>query len=266
MFAEGEEEVDLVRAAAALATPAYPGLDAEPLIAQLDEWAEAIRRMRLRGSGPEARVSAVNRFFFERLDFYGNAFDYTDPRNSFINDVIARRTGIPVTLSLVYMEVARRLELPIYGVGLPGHFIVKYEGGRRRFFIDPFHDGRVLNRQGVRRLMRQIHGSEVELTDLHFAATTKRQIIVRMAHNLRDLYLSTRQFRKGLEYIDVIIALGDDDPETLRVRAWAHGEIGRKTEYLADMEAFIERRPDSPEAEDARERVMQLKHDLALRN
>ena len=266
LFSRGEEEINLADAAATLAHVIYPDLDFRPYHQRLDDYARAVARMPMRGDEPEARVSNLNAFLFESLGFVGNAEDYHDPRNSFLNDVLDRRTGIPISLSVIYMEIARRLELPIYGVGLPSHFVVKYEAGRRRFFIDPFHDGRMLNRQGCRRLLRQIHGRQVELTDLHFAAVNKRQIILRMATNLRDIYLSTRQFGVGVHYLDAMMALGDTDPETLRMRAWAYGESGRRADSVADMEAYLEQRPQSLEAEETREMMMQLKRNLALMN
>ena len=267
MFSQGEEEVDLAKAAATLALPAYPDLDFAPYIRLLDEYAEIVRGIPLRNDEQEARVSAINTFMYRGAGFAGNYDDYHDPRNSFLNDVMDRRKGIPVSLSVIYLEIARRLELPIYGVGLPAHFLVKYESGRRRFFIDPFDYGRTLNRQGCRRLIRQLHGGrEVELTDLDFQAVTKRRIIVRMAANLRDIYLSTRQFRLGIEYLNVLIALGGDDKETLRVRAWAQEQRGRTRESIEDMEAYLERFPDSEEADETRTRVGLLKTSQVMLN
>ena len=172
----------------------------------------------------------------------------------------------PVSLSVVYMEIARRLDLPIYGVGLPGHFVVKYEKGRRRFFIDPFHDGRMLNRQGCRRLVKQIHGEEIELSDLDFAALDVREIVIRMASNLRDVYLSTRQYRYGIVYHEVLMALGRDDPSELRVRAWILGELGRRREAIEDLEQYLEVRSEAADAEETREMLLHLKRGQALLN
>lgn len=265
-FERHAEEVDLAWAAAVLAEPVYPRLDFKPYSRQLDEYAQTAERLADGAEEPEAKVSAINRLLFETLGFSGNAVDYYDPRNSFLNEVLERRTGIPISLSVVYMEIGRRLELPIYGVGLPGHFVVKYEKGRRRFFIDPFHDGRMLNRQGCRRLVRQIHGHEVELNDLHFAAVDKRHIILRMAANLRDVYLSARQYRLGILFQEVLMAIGEEDPEDLRVRAWICSELGRRGEAIDDLEEYLELRPESPDAEETREMLLQLKRGRAMMN
>jgi len=265
-FERSGEGVELAWAASALAQPVYPDLDYEHYSNRLDDYAEKARRLAAGADEPEARVSAINRLLFEDLGFSGNAVDYYDPRNSFLNEVLERRTGIPISLSVVYMEIARRLDLPIYGVGLPGHFVVKYEKGRRRFFIDPFHDGRMLNRQGCRRLVRQIHGHEVELNELHFAAVDKRHIILRMAANLRDVYLSTRQYRTGIIFQEVILRLGDGNAEDLRVRAWILSELNRRSEAIEDLEKYLELRPESPDSEETREMLLQLKRGQALMN
>jgi len=265
-FERDGESVELAWAAATLANPVYPDLDYQHYSHRLDVYAENARKLAAGADEPEARISAINRLLFEDLGFSGNAVDYYDPRNSFLNEVLERRTGIPISLSVVYMEIANRLELPIYGVGLPGHFVVKYEKGRRRFFIDPFHHGRMLNRQGCRRLVRQIHGHEVELNDLHFAAIDKRHIILRMAANLRDVYLSTRQYRTGILFQEVIMRLGEDEAEDLRVRAWILSELGRRAEAIEDLEQYLELRPDSEDAEETREMLLQLKRGQALLN
>lgn len=265
-FDRSGEEVELGWAAAVLAESVYPGLDFAPYARRLDDYAEHARRLAAGADEPEARISAINRLLFEQLGFSGNAVDYYDPRNSYLNDVLERRTGIPISLSVVYMEIARRLELPIYGVGLPGHFVVKYEQGRRRFFIDPFHDGRMLNRQGCRRLVQQIHGHPVDLNDLHFAAVDKRHIILRMAANLRDVYLSTRQYRTGIVFQEILMALGEHDPEDIRVRAWILSELGHRAEAIHDLEKYLELRPQSDEADETREMVLQLRRGQAAMN
>jgi len=265
-FDRSGEDVELAWAASVLAQPVYPRLDFAPYSARLDDYARQADRLAAGAEEPETRISAINRLLFEELGFSGNAVDYYDPRNSYLNEVLERRTGIPISLSVVYMEIARRLELPIYGVGLPGHFVVKYERGRRRFFIDPFHDGRMLNRQGCRRLVQQIHGHPVDLNDLHFAAVDKRHIILRMAANLRDVYLSTRQYRTGIVFQEILMALGEDDPEDIRVRAWILSELGRRGEAIDDLEKYLELCPDSPDAEETREMLLQLRRGQVIMN
>src|SRR6185437_13353557 len=131
-------DIDLDRAALDLAAIEFPGLDPEPSIAALETMAAELCA-RLAGVPEGAgRVCIANDFLFNRLGFHGNETDYYNPRNSCLNEVLERRTGIPITLSVVYMEVARRAGIPVYGIGLPGHFIVQYDDGRSSLFIDPF--------------------------------------------------------------------------------------------------------------------------------
>jgi regulator of sirC expression with transglutaminase-like and TPR domain len=187
---------------------------------------------------PDRVISAINRAMFDVCGLHGNRESYYDPRNSFLDQVFRRRTGLPITLSVIYMEVGRRLDFDVFGVGLPGHFVVKYYRGKREVFVDPFHEGRILNRQGCRRLIKTLHGRPVELRDLDFAACDKRSIVLRMCRNLRDVYLSTRQYRRGIEIVDAILALEPEDFEDLKVRAWINYELGRRKQSLDDLERY----------------------------
>jgi regulator of sirC expression with transglutaminase-like and TPR domain len=187
---------------------------------------------------------------FDEKGLRGNADDYYDPRNSFLNDVIERRTGIPITLSVLYLEIAKRLGAPIYGVGLPTHFIVKYHDARRRIYIDPFHEGKVLNRQGCRNLVKRLSGRPVELTDLHFAAVENRSIVLRMCNNLRDIFLSSRQLRQGLEVIRTMLALAPDSAEEIKQTAWLYHELGQRGKALEAIEMYNHLHPEPEEGED----------------
>ncbi len=250
LFDRPDAEVDLARAALALARIRYPGVEDAPWLNWLDARA-AEAEARLAGAEePDEVVSAISSVLFEQWGFVGNRDDYYDPRNSFLNDVIERRTGIPITLSVVYLEIARRLEAPIYGVGLPSHFIVKYHDARRRIYIDPFHEGKVLNRQGCKNLVKRLRGRTVELTDLDFAAVENRSIILRMCNNLRDIFLSARQFRPGLEVIKTMLALAPESAEEIKQTAWLYHELGQRGKALEAIEIYNELHPEPEEGED----------------
>lgn len=266
LFRPTDAETDLGRAAATVARLEYPFLNIDELLGVFDEFAADIQAGLRPGARPETAVSSINRYLFEQRGFRGNRLDYYDPRNSFINDVLARRTGIPITLSIVYLEIARRLALPIHGVGLPGHFLVKYDDRSRVFFIDPFHEGKVLNRQGCNDLLEKLHGSPVKLNEAQFAATTKRQIIVRMLHNLRSIYVTSRQYRKALETLDAISAVSPSTPEDLRERAFLHQELGQRAEALQALEAYAARHPNAEDAEQLEQWRTNLRLTLARLN
>ena len=250
LFDRPDAEVDLARAALTLARIRYPRLDEAPTLKWLDDRAREARA-RLSGAGePDQVVSAISGVLFEGWGFEGNRDDYYDPRNSFLNDVIARRTGIPITLSVLYMEIAKRLQAPIFGVGLPAHFIVKFHDARRRIYIDPFHEGKVLNRQGCRNLVKRLTGRPAELTDLHFAAVENRSIVLRMCNNLRDIFLNSRQLSAGLAVIETMLALAPESPEEIKQTAWLYHELGRRSQALEAIEHYVELRPEPQDGED----------------
>lgn len=266
LFAAREDDIDLGRAAAMLARLEYPDLEPADCVAELDALAEEAAERVDPATRREIRLSALNQALFERMGFTGNRRDYFDPRNSFLNDVLRRRTGIPISLSVVYIEVARRLDLPIFGVGLPGHFVAKYDDRSRIFFVDPFHDGRVLNRRGCEDLVRTIHGRDLELNENHFAAVTKRQIITRMCNNLRGIYVSTRRYDKALEALEINRGLGSLTAEDLKQRAWLHYETGRRSQALADLESYRRARPEGSDAAEIEAWISNIRRTLARLN
>ena len=154
----GEIDGPLDLAAAQLAGIEIPDFDPAPVIAQLDSLAQQLDAACPRGASGKQFVAAANRLFFETLGYTGNQADYYDPRNSFLHQVLDRRSGMPITLSVIYMEVARRAGRAVHGIGLPGHFIVQYSDADWSAFIDPFHGGRLLTRRDCEQLVRERTG------------------------------------------------------------------------------------------------------------
>ncbi|MBI1353114.1 MAG: tetratricopeptide repeat protein [Acidobacteria bacterium] len=266
LFDRPDAEVDLGRAAATLARLEYPDADIEACMRRIDAYAGKVGARLDKGRPRETAVSAINKLLFEELGFRGNREDYYDPRNSFLNDVLERRTGIPISLSVLYLEIAKRLELPIYGVGLPSHFVVKYDDRSRLFFVDPYHEGRVLNQQGCRELVKTLHGRPVDLHDLHFAAVENRSIVLRMLNNLRAIYLSARRHRLALEVLDTILALEPDSAEEIKQRAWVRYELGERGSALRDLERYVDLRPNGADAEQVQDWMNKLRRTLAHLN
>lgn len=266
LFERPDPLVDMVQAAAALARIEYPDLQAEPCLDLLDEWAQRLSSEASPHESPEASIEALNRLFFDQLGFRGNEQDYYDPRNSFINDVLERRTGIPISLSALYIELGRRVGMPLFGVGLPAHFLVKYADGEREIFIDPFYGGEIRDRAGCGTLLNRIVGKPVTLRDEHFAAIEKRMIVLRMCNNLRTIYLRRRCYRQAVFVLDAILCLAPDSPEDRRQRARLNWELGRRTEALADLEAYLRIRPNAPDSERMRDWSRAIRTQSALRN
>ncbi len=195
-----DDQIDLGAVALEIARIAYPALEPAPYLRRLDEMAALVEYQR---SDPLSVIEALNECLFARLGFHGNRDDYYDPRNSFLNDVLDRRTGIPITLSLVYMEVARRIDLPLVGVGFPGHFMVKHPGDPE-IVVDCFSGGQIMLQPDCEERLQTVYGRPVALDPAFLNAVTKKQIIIRMLNNLKVIYGQTQQTQ--LNQVEAILA------------------------------------------------------------
>ena len=266
LLGKPRSEVDLGRAALVLAQLEYPDLDPDPYRKKLAAFARSIRSRLSHHASPPSTISAINRCLFEEQGFHGNEADYYDPRNSFLNDVIDRRTGIPITLCVVYLEIARRLELPVFGVGLPGHFIVKYDDGDDIFYIDPFHQGQLLEGKGCRHLVASVLGTATELTDTDFAAVDERYIILRMLNNLRGIYLNTVQHRKALLTQKAILALSPASAEEVKLRGKLNFQLRHYGQARKDFETYLSLRPRAEDAAEVKQNIEEIAKILAMMN
>lgn len=251
-------EIDLAEAALAIAATEYPGLDPAPTIEALDRLAERVE------AGPTlsalANIAAINKVLFEEENFAGNTSEYDDPRNSYLNDVLQRKTGIPITLSLVYTEVARRKGVPLAGVGFPGHFLVKHPGPPAEIVIDPFHGGAVLARTDCLDLLKQHFGPEAELKAEYFAASTKKQILARMLNNLKGSYHRRGNYSKVLAMIELSLATREDVLTDIRDRGMVYFAMRRFTEAAREFKVYLKLAgEDDPEVHDVLEMIGRLK-------
>jgi regulator of sirC expression with transglutaminase-like and TPR domain len=257
-----DEQINLAKAALAIAAVEYPELTPEPWLARLDRLAERVQ------AGPESsplsNIEALNQILFEQEEFSGNEEEYDDPRNSFLNDVLVRKKGIPITLSLVYMEVARRRRLPVVGVGFPGHFLVKYLGTAGEIFIDPYHRGAVLTTGDCEELLKAHFGAQSELKTEYLRATTNKQILSRMLNNLKGSYFRRANYPKVLTMIELALTINEDTLPDLRDRGMVYFAMARYADAVADLKAYLTRAPSGdPEAKE----VLKILHRIrALMN
>lgn len=266
VFAGPDHEVGLGEAALVLARLEYPDLNVQAHLDQFELFASEVETELPDDYEPNRIISALNAYLFEKLGFRGNQDDYFNPRNSFLNDVMERRTGIPITLSIVYLEIARRLGLPFYGVGLPGHFIIKYDDNRRAIYLDPFHAGRVVEAEDCRKLVRDIIGTEFVLTEQHFRAVDNRSIVLRMLSNLRAIYFQTRQYRKVIGVLDMVLNLAPTIAEDYKQRAQLHHELGQSKPAIKDLETYLSIHPDASDEAQVREWITQMRRGQAALN
>ena len=260
-----EPEIDLSRAALLIARAEYPDLDLRRYLLQLQELADGASSEEWAGS-PLKRLHRLRRFLFEEQRFRGNDAEYYDPQNSFLNDVLDRRLGIPITLSLVFMEVGRRLALPVEGIGLPGHFIVGFEAGEERILLDPFNGGAILTPEGCQAVVSRVIGRPVTLEPGHFLPVTKRQLLSRMLTNLKAAYFKREDWEKALRILDRLLVLDPDAPGEERDRGLVFAKLGKFRAAIALWERYLRREPEGPDAQSVRENLRQVRHALAALN
>jgi regulator of sirC expression with transglutaminase-like and TPR domain len=241
-----DEAVDLAQASLLIAAEEYPGLDVARYLERLDAMGRDVRG-RL-GRAPAAEVEALNGYLFEQEGFHGNLDDYYDPRNSFLNDVIDRRTGIPISLSVLYMEVARRAGLEVFGVGLPGHFLVRAESRGRTVLVDPFHGGAILSAEDCQKRLDRVFDGRVRLEPGMLAPCARKGILSRMLRNLKVIYVKADDYRRGLRTMDLLLALDPGSAEDRRDRGLLHAAFDCYSLAAADLEAYLALQPSAPEA------------------
>jgi len=225
----------------------YPTLDVRPYLTQLDVLGrEAAARV---SAAPEPqRVQALNQLLFEELAFTGNSENYSDPRNSFLNEVLDRRTGIPISLSVVYMEVARRAGLHADGINFPGHFLVRCEG----LIIDAFHQGAILSEDACRVLLRRHEGEDATLEPHLSGHATKRQILARMLVNLKQNYVSMNSFPQARDITELLLAIDPTATNELRDRGLIAYHLNDFSSALRDLQMYLALSPAKPADDEAR--------------
>jgi regulator of sirC expression with transglutaminase-like and TPR domain len=259
---------DLAHAALIVARIEYPDLDPEPYLARLDAMGDAARQAIERHAhgcadhSPASCVRALNQYLFDELGFEGNRRRYEDPRNSCLNEVLERRTGIPITLSVVYMEVARRAGLRVDGVNFPGHFLVRCKAPERRpatgIIIDPFHRGALLSEHDCRMLLQRHVGPEVAFSRSLLSSATRSQVITRMLLNLKRLYVHMRSFPQARDVTDLLLAITPSGLSELRDRGLLAYHLNDVTSALRDLQTYLKLARMSQLDEDSREEHEQI--------
>jgi regulator of sirC expression with transglutaminase-like and TPR domain len=255
--AKPDAEMSLARASLLVGAEEEPrACDVGRCLARLDEMGEEARARILRGG---SEVEALNRYLFDEQRFEGNESDYYDPRNSMLHRVLERRTGIPITLSIIYIEVGRRAGLSVEGVGLPGHFIVRAtEGGGDSLLVDPFNR-KLTDEEECQKRLDLIYDGRVELSEEHLRAVGARSILTRALGNLKAVYAQAQLFRRTLSAVERILLLNPHDLEERRDRGILLAQLGRLPEAIADTQTYLNLAPDAPDAESVSEQLKRMK-------
>ena len=238
----------LAEGALLIAQEAYPNLDIAAYLHRLDTMAAEVKHQLGLELDPRRIVATLNAYLFDTQGFYGNQEDYYDPRNSFLNDVLERKTGIPITLSVLYLELGRQVGLPIVGVGLPGHFIVQYAAQPGQFWIDPFHRGRVLTREDCMARLQDIYGQTLDWHDTYLQPVSDHDILRRMLHNLKAIYLRQSDYGRALRVVEQLLLLTPEMPIEVRDRGLLYSQLGHLEAALDDLQHYLQLAPDAPDA------------------
>ena len=255
------DDVSLAEGALLIAAEEYRDLDVDSYLKRIDEMGSTLRR-RLRSdiSTTEALI-ALNRYVFEELGFSGNADDYYDPRNSYLNDVIDRRLGIPITLAVLYIEIGRRIGLPLHGVSFPSHFLVKCVLREGAIILDPYARGASLGVEDLQQRLQAI-AQDVELDQSvlksMLTAAAPRDIFARMLRNLRAIYMNRGDRLKALGASNRIIMLAPGAAEGYRDRAELYLELECFRAALTDFRSYLRLKPDAHDSDTVTRHIAKL--------
>lgn len=265
-LAADDDQWALADLALHLARDAYPELDVDRYLARLDEMAGAIGERLDEDADVFSTLAELNAYLFREQGFRGNFDDYYDPRNSYLNEVLDRRTGIPITLSVVYLEVGRRLGLPLHGISFPGHFLVKCAVDGGEVVLDPYSGGVSLDADDLEHRLLEVvgekHASRVELAAL-LRAAPERDILVRMLHNLKALYQRDEKLDRALTVCNRILQIRPDSLDDLRDRGELFAALDCHRAAFDDLRRYLKLRPGAADAGLVRERVIDLQARVA---
>jgi len=253
------ERADLARSALAIARIAYPALDPGPSLAELDGIAAAVQKRLAPRTPPVDVATALAAHLFRECGFRGNQDDYYDPRNSFLNDVLERRLGIPISLSIVFLETGRRLGLSLEGVGFPGHFLVRLAQRDRPLLLDPFFGGQPIGEADLLARYRALAGTEAPaLPGDALDRTGTPGILARMLRNLLRIYLDREDHPHALETVDLLLVLQPDTAAEVRLRGLLYEQLECGPAALVDFRRYLELAPEAADADQVRTRIARL--------
>jgi len=266
LMAHADERIELARACLQIAQDAYPGLDVDGYVGELERFAKRLRARFAPDAAIEDRVIALNEFLFDDLGFGGNADDYYDPRNSYLNEVIDRRTGIPITLSVLYMEIGRRIGLPFEGVSFPGHFLVRLPLRGGTLVLDPFSGGVPQPETELRARLKRVIPREAlggvpvaELPlDQFLEPASNRQILARLLRNLKGVYREKDQPERLLAVLNRMLVVVPESAADLRDRGLVYQRLECWRPALQDLAGYLERAPDAPDQDEVRAKIVEL--------
>lgn len=254
-----EPMLDLVEASLVIALEDDPGVNIDRYLKQVSEWSGAIRD-RLEGSRDVERiVESINGLLFDEEGFHGEDEDYYDPRSALLNETLDRHAGLPITLSILYIEICRRVGMDAAGVSLPGRFLVKFSGAFGQVVVDPFDGGRVLSTVELQKLLDEMYGGGVRLREHHLRSFTAREILARELAHLKSAYLARHDLVRAAASIDRLLILDGNDPYELRDRAAVAVQMHAYREAITCFERYLALTPHGDDLSRVREQIAYLR-------
>jgi len=251
----GDRDLDLVEASLLIALEDQPSLDIEPYLAQIGIWSTAVLQ-RLDGSRDVARiVDSINRLLFEEEGFHGEDDDYYDPRSAMVSEMLDRHAGIPITLSILYLELSRRVGADAAGVSLPGRFLVKFGD----IVIDPFDGGRVLSKAELQKMLDAMYGGGVRLREHHLRSFSRKEILMRELAHLKAAYLAKHDLPHAAASIDRLLILDERDAYEFRDRAALAMQMHAYAMAIECLERYLDLMPYAEDRNTVREQIAYLR-------
>lgn len=277
LISGNEADIDLARAALLIANEEYPELDVAHYMAQLDSLAERVRE--LLGISPPGNLSepsvkpdlidvlaAINSVLFDQEHFRGAQKDYYNPCNSFLNDVLERHTGIPITLSLLYIEIAKRLDMKIDGIGLPFHFVVRCRLPDGAIYINPYEGGKLLSEEDCRELVHRMLRGRATFNPRWLEPVSNKQFLVRILTNLKHIYVYKGDYTRALSVCDRILLLVPHTPNEHRDRGIIHLRLKHHARALRDLKAYAELAPEAEDIAEIKRQISAIRQIIAMMN
>ncbi|HLE35211.1 MAG TPA: transglutaminase-like domain-containing protein [Nitrososphaerales archaeon] len=227
----------------------YPSLDIEGQLQIMDSMASELKSFMNDKKRPTEIINGMNEYIFEKQAFSANNQDYYDPRNSYLNDVLARKTGIPITLSILYIELARRIQFKLYGVGFPGHFLVKHADQDLEIVLDPFGKGRILAYEDYQVLLDQLYNGQIRFEKRFLNSVTNEQILIRMLRNLKDAFIYSYDYDKALMATEMVLMINPEIAEEFRDRGMIFYYKQLYSNALSNLTRYLEMQPDASDAD-----------------
>jgi regulator of sirC expression with transglutaminase-like and TPR domain len=261
-----EAKFDLARAALLVAAESDPRVDVDRQLHTLDSWAAELKARLQPGWNNLQKLARLRNFVFEELGFRGDAKDYFSPSNSLLHEVMDRRIGVPLTLSIIFMEIGWRIGIPFEGIGFPGHFLIRLTGEPGDLVLDPFNHARTMHEDDCRQLLDEVTGGRLEFDDQLLASISKREMIARLLRNLKGAYLRADQDEAALAAVERLLLIHPEDLDEVRDRGLLLFRLQRFGPAFEALSLYLASRPDASDRDTVTQHLAALRHLLASLN